>query len=74
MCPRSDHPSPLLARLCRLLPKGRKNSGGEAAALLFDESVDDIPAVFAEVWEDKRDMHPAAAGLGILFPYQLVKR
>ena len=25
----SDHPWPLLARLCRLLPKGRKNSGGE---------------------------------------------
>ena len=28
----SDHPTlraPLLARLCRLLPKGRKNSGGE---------------------------------------------
>ena len=40
----------------------------------FDESVDDIPAVLAEVWEHKRHMHPAAAGLRVLFPYQLVKR
>ena len=33
-----------------------------------------LPAILAEVWEDKRDMHPAGSGLGILFPYQLVKR
>ena len=40
----------------------------------LQESVDDIPAVLAEVWEDKRDMHPTAPGLWILLPDELVER
>ena len=54
--------------------KKLKNYDNTLCVSFLDESVDDIPAVLAEVWEHKRDMHPAAAGIEILFPYQLVKR
>ena len=41
--------------------------------LFLQQILDHLSAVPPEVWKDERDMYPVRAGLGILFPNELVK-